>query len=273
LLNVSCIQLNSSDNLSHNIDVVRRYSFQAINEGADLLCFPENVLLMSSSKENLLNNSEIEKNNKGLVFFRELAIKTGKWISIGSLSIITDNDKLVNRSYLINSEGNIVGSYDKIHLFDVMLSKNLFYKESDTYASGNSAVLINTPIASFGLTICYDIRFPQLYRDLAISGANIILVPSAFTKVTGEKHWHILLRSRAIETGCYIIAAAQTGKHSKSRETYGHSLIVDPDGVILKDAGEKPGIISLNLDFDKVEKFRKKIPSLYLNPSYKLKII
>ena len=181
---------------------------------------------------------------------------------IGSLAIRLFDDHIVNRSYLIDEKGNIAATYDKIHMFDVKLDDDQIYRESETYKPGSQAVLVNLPWGRLGLTICYDIRFAYLYRILAQNGADFITIPAAFTKISGEAHWHVLQRARAIETGCYIISAAQCGTHAERRETYGHSLIVDPWGKILADGGKGIGLILAEIDPDKVNQARTKIPSL-----------
>ena len=264
--------MNSSDNLGDNIFKASSLSDTAISQGAQMLCFPENVLLMPSSKKNLLSQSFEEDQNPGLNFFTNLAKTKNVWVLAGSLSIRTLKDKVVNRSYLIDNYGVIIGSYDKIHLFDVDLSNGVSFRESDSYISGQNASVLKTSLATFGLTICYDIRFPNLYRKIALKGANVILVPSAFTKYTGQMHWDVLLRARAIETGSYIVAPAQTGKHRGGRETYGHSLIIAPDGKILKDGAESPGVITCEVDISKSFKARETIPSLFLNPEYSIEV-
>ncbi len=173
-----------------------------------------------------------------------------------------EDGKCANRSFLIGPDGAVIAKYDKIHMFDVQLNAGNIYRESDSYVAGAAAVVADLPAGRLGMTVCYDVRFPDLFRQLAIAGAKVIAVPAAFTRITGEAHWHILLRSRAIETGCYIIAPAQGGKHQDGRETYGHSLIIDPWGEILAEAGTEPGVIAAMLDLAKVDEVRGKIPSL-----------
>ena len=181
---------------------------------------------------------------------------------IGSLAIRADAGKCANRSYLIRPDGEVAARYDKIHMFDVQLNAGNIYRESDSYAAGGAAIVADVPAAKLGMSVCYDVRFPELFRQLAMAGAQIIAVPAAFTRITGEAHWHILLRARAIETGCFVIAPAQAGKHQDGRETYGHSLIIDPWGEILAEGGTEPGVISATLDLAKVDEVRGKIPSL-----------
>tara|TARA_Y100001970_G_C14031882_1_gene749077 strand:+ start:48 stop:734 length:687 start_codon:yes stop_codon:yes gene_type:complete len=227
---------------------------------------------MPSSRDNLFSNSFEENQNPCIEFFVDIAKKNNVWVLAGSLSIKISNGKLFNRCYLINNKGDIEGYYDKIHLFDVSIPDGLTYKESDKYSSGSNAPVFQTPLANFGLTICYDIRFPNLYRDIAKHGANVIFIPSAFTEFTGKLHWHALLRSRAIETGSYIVAPAQTGKHIGGRKTFGHSIVVHPNGTILKDAGVDVGSIECTIDPKHVDNIRKQIPSLFLNSKYSIEV-
>jgi len=264
--------MNSNDVLRDNMDKALDLSCHAIDYGSDLICFPENVLLMPSSRENLFSNSFIENQNPCVQFFINLAKKNNIWVLAGSISIKTNDDKLFNRSYLIDNIGDIIGFYDKIHLFDVSIPDGSSYKESDKYLPGTDARIFQTTLAKFGLTICYDIRFPSLYRDIAKNGANVIFVPSAFTEFTGKLHWHVLLRARAIETGSYIVAPAQTGVHVGGRKTFGHSIVVSPDGSILNDAGTDEGIINCIIDIKTVDKYREQIPSLFLDPGYDIEL-
>jgi predicted amidohydrolase len=206
--------------------------------------------------------STTEAADPGLAAFRSLAKELGVTLLIGSLAIRAEQGKCANRSFLIGPDGAVVATYDKIHMFDVQLNATNVYRESDSYAAGASAIVADLPVGRLGLTVCYDVRFPDLFRQLAIAGAKVIAVPAAFTKITGEAHWHILLRARAIETGCYIIAPAQGGKHQDGRETYGHSIIIDPWGGILAEGGTEPGVISATLDLAMVDAVRGKIPSL-----------
>jgi predicted amidohydrolase len=206
--------------------------------------------------------STTEDADPGLIAFRALAKDLGVTLLIGSMAIRAGSGKCANRSFLIGPDGGVIATYDKIHMFDVQLSASNVHCESDSFAAGDKTVVAQLPAGPLGMTVCYDVRFPDLYRQLAVGGAKIIAVPAAFTRITGEAHWHILLRSRAIETGCFIIAPAQGGKHEDGRETYGHSLIIDPWGEILAEAGIEPGVITATLDLARVDEVRGKIPSL-----------
>jgi predicted amidohydrolase len=196
-----------------------------------------------------------------LAGLREAARETGAYVQIGSIAV-RSGDKIANRAYLIDPKGDIAASYDKLHLFDVDLPSGESWRESSTYSGGACAVVAGTELASIGLSICYDIRFPALYRALAEAGADILTGPACFTQQTGEAHWHVLQRARAIETGSFMISAAQGGKHEDGRETYGHSLIVDPWGRILAEGGTEPGVILAEIDLAKVVDARTRIPAL-----------
>ena len=203
--------------------------------------------------------------DKLLIETKKICKKFKKWILLGSILVKNSSGKLLNRSVLINSQGKIQKYYDKIHMFDVKLSNKEKYYESRFYKSGKKIKVAKLPWGKLGLSICYDIRFPNMYRVLAKSGAIFISVPSAFTKTTGKKHWHTLLKARAIENFCYIFAPAQIGKHNKKRETYGHSLIISPDGKILNEKKKGEGVIYFNIDYRLPNELRKRIPSLLLN--------
>ena len=191
-----------------------------------------------------------------------LAKDLGIWLSVGSLAIKVAADKVANRSFLMGPDGRIHARYDKIHMFDVELPNGETYEESRNYRPGGEAVVADTPFGRLGLTICYDLRFPHLYRALAKAGASYLTVPSAFTQVTGEAHWHVLLRARAIETGCFVFAAAQSGTHENGRKTFGHSLIVGPWGEVLADGGTQTGVVTADIDPARVSEARGRIPAL-----------
>ena len=262
ILKISCIQLTSSANMADNIAKIGDMVAQAASSGAQLIATPENSFLMAEPKSSpeLYTQSQ----HPAVKAAAEMARNNKVWLLIGSVAILPDAhaQKTYNRSLLFNPDGKIVAHYDKIHLFDVEVGDGQTYRESAKMLAGNQAVIAETPFANLGMSICYDLRFPQLYRKLAKAGANIIAVPAAFTQKTGEAHWHILLQARAIETGCFIIAPAQTGTHAGGRQTYGHSLIIDPWGRILADAGTEEGIITAEIDLTEVEKTRKNLPSL-----------
>ena len=195
-------------------------------------------------------------------FFAELARETGAWILGGTLHVLLDDGRAANRSYLFDAGGRVVASYDKIHMFDVTLKDGESYRESATFRPGERAVVAASPWGGIGMTVCYDVRFAYLYRALAQAGASILTVPAAFTVPTGRAHWHTLLRARAIETGCFVVAPAQTGSHDQGRQTYGHSLLIAPWGEVLADAGTDVGFITADLDLDRVAEARGMVPSL-----------
>jgi predicted amidohydrolase len=218
--------------------------------------------ILAGNREQLFSAIADEEHDASLAGFRELARKHGMFIHVGSLAIKLSSEKAANRSFLITPQGDIAARYDKIHMFDVDLGNGESYRESRNYKPGDHAVISNLPWGVLGLTICYDLRFPALYRALAEAGATILAIPSSFTKPTGEAHWHVLMRARAIENGSFVLAAAQGGKHESERETYGHSVIVDPWGRILAEGGTEPGFIMAEIDPAQVTKARSKVPSL-----------
>ncbi|MEQ1784109.1 MAG: carbon-nitrogen hydrolase family protein [Hyphomonadaceae bacterium] len=261
-IRVACVQMRSGTDVAENIAAAVALIRQAAAEGARLIATPEMTTLLDRKPGASWEKSTSEAADPGLAAFRALAAELGVTLLIGSLAIRAAEGKCANRSFLIGPDGAVIAKYDKIHMFDVQLNAGNIYRESDSYAAGAAAVVADLPAGRLGMTVCYDVRFPDLFRQLAVAGAKVIAVPAAFTRITGEAHWHILLRSRAIETGCYIIAPAQGGKHQDGRETYGHSLIIDPWGEILAEAGTEPGIIAATLDLSKVDEVRGKIPSL-----------
>jgi predicted amidohydrolase len=235
---------------------------EAASQGANYVQTPEVSNLIQKNRKALFELLAPEQEDLSLKAYRELARELNIYLHVGSLALKATPDRAVNRSFLIAPDGGILASYDKIHMFDIELDGGESYRESANYQPGETAVISDLPWGRIGLTICYDVRFPALYRALAEAGAAFITVPSAFTVRTGEAHWQPLLRARAIENGCYIFAAAQAGKHESGRETYGHSLIVDPWGVVLAEGGVEPGIVMAKIDPVKVESARKSIPSL-----------
>ena len=256
------IQMRSSLTPGANIDDAVRMIGEAKAAGADYVLTPEMTNILAAKREQLFAVIAEEELDNALATLRELARQFGIYIHIGSLAIRISHDRAANRSFLIDPKGDIAARYDKIHMFDVDLAGGESYRESRNYRPGDSAVLADLPWGRLGLTICYDLRFPALYRALAEAGATMLSIPSAFTKQTGDAHWHVLLRARAIENGCFVFAAAQGGKHENGRDTYGHSLIVDPWGRIIAEGGTEPGVVMARIDPAEVTKARARIPSL-----------
>jgi predicted amidohydrolase len=259
---VACVQTNSAREFEPNILAVSALVRQARDAGASFVLLPENVGMVEPISRLLKEKALPEETHPALAAFRDLAHETGVWLLIGSLAIKAPDGRVANRSLLIDAQGAVVARYDKIHMFDVDLGSGESYRESATIAPGATAVVAETPWGPLGMSVCYDLRFPQLYRQLAQQGAAFLSIPAAFTRTTGRAHWHILQRARAIENGAFVFAPAQTGTHAEGRQTYGHSLIVDPWGTILADAGEELGVILAEIDPDQVMEARKRVPSL-----------
>jgi predicted amidohydrolase len=256
------IQMRTGLAPAANIEAAARMIGEAKTAGADYVLTPEMTNIMEVKHERLFATIVEEDADTSLATFRELARKLGIYVHVGSLAIKVSPDRAANRSFLINPKGDIAARYDKIHMFDVDLSGGESYRESRTYRPGEQAVLADLPWGRLGLTVCYDLRFPALYRALAEAGATMLAIPSAFTQQTGEAHWHVLMRARAIENGCFVFAAAQGGKHENGRETFGHSLIVDPWGAILAEGATQPGVVMAEIEVGEVTKARSRIPSL-----------
>ena len=242
------------------------------SSGQDILFLPEVTNCISVDRAHQFQVLEPYAGNSFIEAVRERARHLGLWVALGSVTVKTadDDGRFANRSVMINAEGEIVAFYDKIHMFDVTLENGETHKESANYQAGSAAVIAPLDGFQLGMSICYDVRFPTLYRRLAQAGADIICVPSAFTRPTGEAHWHILLRARAIETGCYVMAPAQVGAHENGRQTYGHSLIVDPWGKIIAQASAEDGFVLAHVDRAKIDAARRQIPSLGHGRSYTL---
>lgn len=258
----ACVQTNSGRGIRANIEAVLSLIREACGRGAELVLLPENVAMIEPIQAKQREKALPEDEHPALAAFAEEAARQGVWILIGSLAIRRDDGRVANRSLLVDSSGRIVARYDKIHLFDVDLGPEESYRESAVIASGDRAVVAETPWGRLGMSVCYDLRFPQLYRALANAGADFLAIPAAFTRTTGAAHWHVLVRARAIETGCYVLAPAQTGAHAEGRLTFGHSLIVDPWGAVLADAGDDVGVISAELDAARVADARRRVPAL-----------
>jgi len=247
-----------TDNLAATTTLIE----QAKNGGAEYVLTPEMTNVMEIDRERLFAAIVPEEQDATLATLREVARALGLYLHIGSLAVKASSDKAANRSFLIDPHGEIVARYDKIHMFDVDLKGGESYRESRNFRAGDLAVVVDLPWGRLGLSICYDLRFPALYRALAEAGASFLTIPSAFTRQTGEAHWHVLVRARAIETGSFVFAAAQGGRHENGRETYGHSLVVDPWGRILAEGATEPGVIFADIDPAEVVAARARIPSL-----------
>ena len=258
----ACVQLRSGEDVAQNIRDAEILIREAARGGAQFVATPENTSLMAADGGAKLSQSFDEAHDKALPAFATLAKELGVWLLIGSLAIKVSDSKTANRSFLIGPDGAITARYSKIHLFDVDLAGGESYRESSTVAGGDAAVLAQTPWGKIGLSICYDMRFAALYRALAQKGAFAFTAPSAFTVFTGQAHWHVLLRARAIENGAFMIAPAQGGTHANGRKTYGHSLIVDPWGTVLAEAGTEPCVIFADIDPALSAEARAKLPSL-----------
>ena len=262
VVKAACVQVNAGTELQPNLDAAGDLVRRARDAGAEFITLPENVGWIVQGRAKTMARVKVEAEHPGIPFFADLARETGAWILAGTLGVLQDDQRVANRSYLFNPQGLAVSHYDKIHMFDVDLKDGESYRESATFRPGERAVVAATPWGGVGMTICYDVRFPYLHRALAKAGASIITAPAAFTVPTGRAHWHTLLRARAIETGCFVVAPAQTGTHDEGRQTYGHSLIIAPWGEVLADAGEGVGFITADLDMARVEEARRMVPAL-----------
>ncbi len=267
-MKTALLQITSSDDPVENLDMVRAMVTDAAEQGAKFILTPEVTNCVSTSRTRQQEVLQVEEDDRTLAGLRKLSAELGVWLLIGSLALKSrDADgRFVNRSFMIDPQGQIVARYDKIHMFDVQVSESEVYRESAGYRPGTRAVIAKTDFGNVGVTICYDLRFSHLYAALAQAGVSILTIPSAFSPVTGAAHWEPLLRARAIETGCWVIAPAQTGEHpntrGRTRKTYGHSLVVAPWGEVLIDAGTDPGIHFFDLDGKSVTEARRRVPSL-----------
>src|SRR4029434_2944720 len=255
-------QMRSGLSPHANLDAAVRLIEEAKRAGADYVLTPEMTNILEIKRERLFAAIAPEESDATLAAFRELARKLGIFLHVGSLAIKLSSERAANRSFLIDPNGDIIARYDKIHMFDVELGEGESYRESYSYRPGEIGVAADLPWGRLGLTVCYDLRFPALYRALAEAGCSFLAVPSAFTRQTGEAHWHVLMRARAIETGCFVFAAAQGGVHENGRETYGHSLVVDPWGRILAEGDTEPSVLFADIDLAEVVAARPRIPSL-----------
>ncbi|MBL4750611.1 MAG: carbon-nitrogen hydrolase family protein [Amylibacter sp.] len=274
MLKVGLIQFSASDQPGENLQTVLQMIRDAHAQGAEFILTPEATNCISTDQQHQRSVFYYQNDDPSLKAYQKIAAELGTWLLIGSLLILSNDPdgRFANRCFLIGPDGEIFAQYDKIHMFDVTLSKAENFRESNGYRPGDKAVIAACNFGTVGITICYDLRFPNLFRTLAQAGAQIITVPAAFTQTTGAAHWHVLLRARAIETGCYILAPAQTGTHKasvgKERQTYGHSLVVDPWGQIIADASTGVGITIVEIDLEQVEDARRRIPSLQHDRNY-----
>ena len=259
---VGLVQMRSGRTPSQNVDAATKLIKEAKSGGADYVLTPEMTNILERKREDLFAAIATEEKDRSLPDFRDLARRLGIWVHVGSLAIEVLPQKAVNRSFLIDPKGDIAARYDKIHMFDVDLAGGESYRESGSFRPGELAVAVDLPWGRVGLTICYDLRFPALYRALAEAGASFITIPAAFTQQTGEAHWHVLTRARAIETGSFVLAAAQGGRHEDGRDTFGHSIAIDPWGRVLAEGGTEPGVIFADVDTSQVAIVRARIPSL-----------
>ena len=272
-LNVGLVQLSVGDDPADNLAVTKSLIAEAAGKGATFVLTPECTNLLSSDRDWQASVLKTEADDQTLKALRQQASDLSVWLLIGSLALKSDDpaeSRFVNRSFLIGPDGQIIARYDKIHMFDVTISETESYRESSAYRPGQSAVLVQEPVP-LGMSVCYDLRFPHLYRSLAQAGAAALSIPAAFNDTTGAAHWHVLLRARAIETGSFVLAPAQCGEHvmpngkggKRPRRSYGHSLVVSPWGEVLADAGERPGVTNVQLDLQEVDKARSRIPAIF----------
>lgn len=259
---VGLVQMRSGKDVRENLSEAEAFIREAARKGAQFVQTPENTLLMETEADRLLAKIGPEEATESVAHFSGLAKSLRIWLHIGSIAIKAGEDRAINRAYVFAPDGQIALRYDKIHMFDVNLPSGETYRESATFVPGKTAYVLQIPWGGLGVATCYDIRFPEQYKALAKAGAKFLTAPSAFTKVTGEKHWHILLRARAIENSCFVFAAAQGGRHSNGRTTFGHSLVISPWGEILAEAGTEPCVILADVDVTEVDRVRARIPAL-----------
>jgi predicted amidohydrolase len=273
IFKAAAVQMRTGIDVKANVDDAERMIRAAAGAGADYVLTPEMTTILDKDRTRLLAAIAPQEDDPSLARFRALARELGIHLHIGSMAIRLGPDGVANRSFLIGPDGGIIATYDKIHLFDATLPGLREYRESATYAGGDIAVVSEAAGVKLGMTICYDVRFPALHRQLAVAGAELISVPAAFTVPTGEAHWEVLLRARAIETGCFVVAAAQAGHHQNGRFTYGHSMIVDPWGNILRElGGDGPGVLVADIDLKAVAEARGRVPALANGREFSLSV-
>jgi predicted amidohydrolase len=265
---VACLQTNSGNDYAANLAALAAKMREAAAGGAQFVFSAEYALMMDGSGRTMREKAQDARGEPALSALTALSRELGVWHLAGSLTLMSDDGRMFNRSILISDRGEAVAQYDKIHMFDATLPSGTVIKESSAYRPGERAVIAATPWGLLGMSVCYDLRFPQLYRALAQGGATMLAIPSSFQRETGKAHWHVLLRARAIENACFVIAPALCGDHPGKRMTYGHSLVIDPWGEVLADGGEAPGVVYADLDLDQVEKVRGMLPSLAHDRSF-----
>ncbi|WP_445680663.1 carbon-nitrogen hydrolase family protein [Radicibacter daui] len=268
MLRAALVQMTAGPEIEPNLKVIEEQVTKAADAGAHFVLLPENCTLIAPDAAHLRARLFEEAQHPALGLFPDLARRTGTWLLAGSIAVKGADGRAANRSLLFSPDGKLVARYDKIHMFDVDLAGGESYRESERFRPGDMAVVADLPWGMVGLSVCYDLRFAYLYRALAKAGARILTVPAAFTVPTGKAHWHVLLRARAIEAGCFVLAPAQTGTHAGGRRTYGHSLIISPWGEILAEAGEEPEIIMADLDMARVDEARQSVPALNHDRSF-----
>ena len=266
--NIACLQTSPKPDFQSALEEAIVLAEESIEAGADFIALPEYCGGMKTEGSAITPPFATEENHPVLIGLRDFAKKRKKYLLIGSIAVTGPAGKILNRSYIVDEFGNILSRYDKIHLFDIKFSEKESYCESTTVSGGQKAVICETPLGCFGQTICYDLRFPHLYRKLSQAGAQILVVPAAFTKKTGEAHWHVLNRARAIENGAFVVAPCAVGKVEGGGESYGYSLIINPWGEVLADAGSDSGLINANIDLEEVNSARMRIPSLRHDKSF-----
>lgn len=258
----ACIQMRSGTDIDRNVADATAMIRQAAGQGATFVSTPEMTTLFEGEGAALLAKAKSEAEDIALPRFRALAEELGVWLHLGSMAIKLSDTQCANRSFLLGPDGRVRATYDKIHMFDVQIGDGQVYRESSRYRPGERMAVVDAAGTKIGLSICYDLRFAYLYRAMAKAGAQILTVPAAFTKTTGEAHWHVLLRARAIETGSFVVAAAQCGHHENGKDTFGHSLIIDPWGRIIAEGGVEPGVVLADIDLSLSTEARSKIPAL-----------
>ena len=271
-LSVACIQLNAGADVDANLAAATQAVRTAAARGAQLIALPEYCVLLDGSGRVMRDRSPEESQHPALPALRALARETQAWLLIGSLTVKLADERMANRSYLVSSAGEIVARYDKIHMFDVTLPSGKVIRESSAYHPGEQAVVARTPWGPLGMSVCYDLRFPHLYRALAKAGAVMLVVPSSFQRETGPAHWHTLLRARAIENAAWVLAPAMCGEHPNGRSTYGHSLVIDPWGKIVAELDDQPGVLVTQIDIEQALKIRSQLPALEHDRAFDLRL-